>query len=228
MKSRASHVTLLTVLLCGALGSACGSDSQSTEDGPTASLTLDGPSDPVVADWPFEVATSWRIDGSRQLSVALLAAPDCGENLQDGLRSDPDGITLVQPTVVSGTGERVDAATITRRGSYLVCGYLHGGEDPGGRAEVVERAPHRVEITTFAGARRGSQKLRACGRMGGPRRISRVRARRVGCRAARSIARRWAAVAQTPASVGAFTCRDRDGTVTCRAPGRRMVRFRHS
>ena len=98
-----------------------------------ASLELRGPSDPVIADWPFDVTAVWHTDGPLRLSVELLQAPDCGENLRAGLALDPYGVSVAQAAVV-GSGERVDAVTIAMTGSYFVCGYLERDADPGAPA----------------------------------------------------------------------------------------------
>ena len=221
----------LVAVICSAIAASCGSDNGSVEradsaDAAEASLEIEVPSDPVIADWPFDVTTSWRTEQSRELFVALIKAAACGKNLQAGLALDPSGTTLVQETV-AGSGHRVDQATITTTGSYLVCGYLQDGDDPATPAEVVQQAPHPVQITTFADTPSRQPKLKSCGRVGGPRRIYRVRASNLTCRRARSIARRWGATTPAPEAVRAYSCHARRQAVTCTASERREVRFRY-
>jgi|SRR5215217_3355583 len=138
--------------------------------------------------------------------------------------ADPYGV-IVAEAGVSGTGHRVDEATITTTGRYLACAYLHTGDNPTGPAEIVRQA--RVEITTFADKPPAKAKLKSCGRLGGPRHISHIRARNVTCRRARSLARRWGARTPRPVTIGRYACRVGKPVVNCTAPKGRKVRFRY-
>src|SRR5215207_1230710 len=66
-----------------------------------------------VADWPFDVTTTWSTDAPRLLSVALIRATDCGANLRAALELDPTGLVVIEESV-SGAGTRVDDVTLVR------------------------------------------------------------------------------------------------------------------
>src|SRR5215213_3329738 len=127
---------------------------------------------------------------------------------------DPRSHVMMDGEEVTGEGRRADEVTITTVGEYLVCAYL----ERGGATEAVLASPRRVLITTRAGGddsqgtdRRGSR----CHRVGGPRRISRVRASRVGChRTARMVARRCGRGHPAPRVVSGYVCRRRSLLVT--------------
>ena len=185
-------------------------------------LAIQAPVYPVIADWPFDVTTLWRIDGVGQITVAIIRGDTCGQDLESGLHLDPYG-TIVASATVRGSGRRVDEATIVTPGSYLVCGYLHLQGDAAGAGDVVRQA--RVEIATYPSPP-APAKFKACGRVGGPRHITHLRARMVSCRRARSVARRWASRSPSPTRVGRYACHARGRAVRCTAPGDREVRFR--
>lgn len=176
-----------------------------------------------VADWPFEVTTSWHTDTPRVLSVALIRATSCGENLRAGLELDPAALVVIDESVTDA-GARVDAVTLVRQGSYLACGYLQSSTDPAARADVVAQSP--IEITAFPGTEPSSQTGGiACGDVGGPHHITRIRAYAVRCRTARRVARRWGRATDRGA-VGSYRCRTRERKVTCTASESRKVTFR--
>jgi hypothetical protein len=192
-----------------------------------ATLSAEGPAEPVVADWPFTVRTTWTTDVARGLSVLVLRAPSCGANVAAGLRADRYGLVLVDALGVEGSGTRSDEGTLTITGSYLVCGYLQSSNDPAVPADVVAQAPRRLEITTHPQGRSNpARKGRPCGRVGGPRRITRVRAVGVSCRAARAVARRWGRARPARERVGGYTCRTSGRRAVCTASAGRRVRFR--
>jgi len=185
-------------------------------------LEVHAPADPVIADWPFEVSSSWNTDVPSGLHVLLIQARSCGESAEEGMARDPRGIVVVDGEKVTDAGSRADELTITTVGEYLVCGYLQRG----GATDAVVVSPPRVLIMTGSGGddaqgtgRRGTR----CRRVGGPRRISRVRAYRVGCRTARGVARRWGRGDPAPRVVFAYMCRRRARLVTCRAYERKIV-----
>jgi hypothetical protein len=57
---------------------------QGSRGGGEPTLSVEGPSEPVVADWPFSVATAWSTEAPQALSVVLLRAASCGVNLPRG------------------------------------------------------------------------------------------------------------------------------------------------
>jgi hypothetical protein len=185
-------------------------------------LSVETPAE-QVADWPFEVTTTWRTDAPRVLSVALLQATACGENLNAGLELDPAALVLGEATVTN-SGTRTDEATLVRVGSYLACAYLQSSPDPSAPADIVAQAP--ITITTYPGTAPSPPTGGvACGDVGGPREITRVRAFSIRCRAARRVARRWGR-ADERRMVGDYRCRARSRKVTCRASQDRKVTFR--
>jgi hypothetical protein len=189
-------------------------------------LSVDGPREPIVADWPFSVTTEWSTGSTEALSVVLLRAQACGESVAAGLRADRYGRVLVDGETVTGFGRRVDEGTVTTTGRYLICAYLHGA-DRDAPAHVVAEAPRRLEITVHPRSRAAPGGAgTACGSVGGPRGIARVRAYGVSCRAARSLARRWGRASPPPAQLAEFRCRSAEQTVTCTASGGRRVTFR--
>jgi len=114
-------------------------------DATRPSLTVQIPAAPVIADWPFDVTTSWN--GSREgvLWVAILRAGSCGESVAAGRRLDPAGPVVVNGEPVAASGERTSELTLTTPDSYVVCAYLGMG------AEVADAvAVSRLEITTFS------------------------------------------------------------------------------
>lgn len=183
-------------------------------------LSVDVPTT-EVADWPFDVTTNWSTDAPRVLSVAFIRATTCGANLRAALELDPTGLVVIEESV-SGAGTRVDDVTLVRRGSYLACAYLHSSSDPAAPADLVARSPWPVRITWFPDSRRSGI---ACGDVGGPRDITRVRAFAVRCKRARRVARRWGRATDRNA-VGAFSCRTRGRKVKCTAAEGRKVIFR--
>ena len=126
-------------------------------------LAIQAPVYPVIADWPFDVTTLWRIDGVGQITVAIIRGDTCGQDLESGLRLDPYG-TIVATATVRGSGRRVDEATIVTPGSYLVCGYLHLEGDAAGAGDVVRQA--RVEIATYPSPPRRRSSSRAVASVG--------------------------------------------------------------
>lgn len=183
-------------------------------------VTIEVPAE-EVADWPFEVTTTWSTDAPRTLSVALLDARTCGESLDAGLELDPGGLVLIEETVADA-GTRVDEATLVTVGTYLACAYLQS--DPAGPADVV--AQSRIEITTYPGT--GPSRPTGgigCGDVGGRRHITRVRAYAMRCRPARRVARRWGRASDGDV-VGDFRCRKRERRVRCTASEHRKVTFR--
>jgi hypothetical protein len=189
-------------------------------DADQLALSIEVPTE-EVADWPFEVTTSWGTDAPRVLSVALLRATGCGENLEAGLELDPVGTVVIEATVTD-PGTRTDEVTLVRFGSYLACAYLHSNPDPAAPADLVAQSAWPIEITTYDGTQPSQPSGVACGDVGGPRRITRVRAYGVRCRAARRVARRWGRRDE----VGGYTCRRRQRKVTCTAAEARKVTFR--
>jgi hypothetical protein len=185
-------------------------------------LTVDVP-DEEVADWPFEVTTTWSTEAARVLSLAFLEAKSCGENMRAGLELDPAALVVIEETVTEA-GSRVDEVTLVRQGSYLACGYLQSSSDPAAPADVV--AQSAIEITAFPGTEPSAQTGGiACGNVGGPRRITRVRAFAVRCRTARRVARRWGR-GSGRGVVGEYRCRTRGRKVRCTASESRKVTFR--
>jgi hypothetical protein len=183
-------------------------------------LSVDVPAT-QVADWPFDARTTWSTDTPRVLSLAFVRATSCGANLRAALELDPTGLVVVEESV-SGAGTRVDDVTLVRRGTYLACAYLHSSPDPAAAADLVAQSPWPVRITSFPGSRpRGT----ACGDVGGPRDITRVRALAVRCKRARRVARRWGRATDRD-TVGAFKCRTHGRRVRCTAAEGRKVSFR--
>jgi hypothetical protein len=89
-----------------------------------------------VADWPFDVTAAWRTDAPRVLTVVLIRATSCGENLSAGVELDPAGQVVIEETV-SHTGSRTDDVTLVPLGSYLGCAYPHSSSDPAAPADLV-------------------------------------------------------------------------------------------
>jgi hypothetical protein len=198
---------------------------QGSRGGGEPTLSVEGPSEPVVADWRISVATAWSTEAPQALSVVLLRAASCGVNLAAGLRRDAYGIVLVDAAPVTGSGRRVDEGNVTTTGSYLICGYLQS-RDPTAPAHVVVQAPRRLEVTAHPDSRATPRSAgTVCGSVGGPREITRVRAYNVSCRAARSLARRWGRAGPRPARVGDYSCGSRGESATCTASGGRRVTF---
>jgi hypothetical protein len=157
-------------------------------------------------------------------SIALLRAANCGVNLKGGLELDPAGMVVIEETVTD-SGSRIDEVTLVVRGSYLACAYLHSSPDPAAPAGLVARSAQPIEITTYPGTEPSQNAGIACGDVGGPRRITRVRAYAVRCRAARRVARRWGRTTDRD-EVGDYSCRGRKRKVTCTASEARKVTVR--
>ena len=186
-------------------------------------LTVEVPTE-QVADWPFKVTTTWSTDAPRVLTVAMLRATSCGESLDAGLELDPAGTVVIEVTVTDA-GSRADEVTLVTFGSYLACAYLHSNPDPAAPADLVAQSPWPIEITRYPGTEPSQTAGIACGDVGGPRRITRVRAYVVRCRAARRIARRWGRATERD-EIGDYDCRKRMRKVTCTASESRKVTFR--
>jgi hypothetical protein len=132
---------------------------------------------------------------------------------------------VVIDETVTDAGSRADEVTLVTRGTYLACAYLRSNPDPASPADLVAQSPWPIEITTYPGTEPLQTAGIACGDVGGPRRITRVHAYSVRCRAARRVARRWGR-ATDPDEIGGYDCRKRKRKVTCRASDSRKVTFR--
>ena len=117
------------------------------ERGPGVALTVEVPPAPVIADWPFQLRTSWSTDLPRRLLVGLTQEPTCEGSIAAALGSSAPG-PIVVDQVAAASGSRVDEVTIPTVGSYIACGYLQANPDSARPAEVVSQSPRRVRITT--------------------------------------------------------------------------------
>jgi len=113
-------------------------------DASNPSLTVQISAAPVIADWPFDVRTTWDSDGESRLWISILRAARCGGSVAAGRRLDPAGLIVLDGEPVAASGQRADQLTLTTPDSYLVCAYL------GMSADVPDAVTQsRLEITTF-------------------------------------------------------------------------------
>lgn len=172
----------------------------------------------VAVGTPFEVTVNYSAEVPRRLTVLVTRASSCSIS-SDALR----GISTSQAAVVdgeevSGVATIRGAVRFDQPGTYLICGFFEKGD--GGAAQYAYRGPSVVVAPR-------TPPVRACGRAGGPRRITQVTARVVRCATAKSIARIWGRRARPPTRIGVFRCTASAGRARCSASGQRLVTFRY-
>lgn len=174
----------------------------------------------VAQRTPFAVDVAYRAEVPRYLTVLLARTASCsvGSSALRGISSST--LTIVDAAQVSGAGRLRSTARIDDTGTYRLCGFFDE-QHP----DLARSVAGRVVALGTVVVGRPAAAFRSCGRVGGPRNVRSVRARSVGCTAARSIARRWGRARRAPRRVGAYRCFARSGAVTCTA-GRAQVRFR--
>src|SRR5215218_4940923 len=66
-----------------------------TQSAAEFSLSVEGPAEPIIADWPFTLTSSWTTDAPRRLYVSLIPGSSCEQSVQAGLKGDRPGILVV-------------------------------------------------------------------------------------------------------------------------------------
>jgi hypothetical protein len=188
-----------------------------TVRGPILAITTSAAAQ-VAAGTPFEVTVNYQAEVPRRLTVLVTRASSCSISSAALKGISTSLVEVVDGQVVSGAATIRGAARFDQPGTYLVCGFFE--KDGGGAAQYAYQGASVVVSAPRA-------RLRGCGYVGGPKRISGVSARNVACGTAKSIARIWGRRRQAPRKVGVFRCSAASGRARCRASGDRLVSFRY-
>lgn len=187
---------------------------------PVQQIIVSAPSS-VRRGTPFTVTVNYQAEVPRYLTVLVVRASSCSVS-SDAVRGiSTRTIEIADDAAISGIGTLSGTARLDDAGTYLVCGFLE--ESSFGNAAAQFVMPAAPVVVRPPGAR-----SRSCGNVGGPKRVRNVRARNVGCRSAKALARRWGNRRPAPRRLGSYRCVARSGKVTCSSNSARVsFRFGH-